>query len=134
MILTFIFIIIMILGFMIIKYDISDDPDIFGVPMITIGSLALIISLIIIIAAHATANVNIQKNRIKYEGLCRRYEIIKSEYEDVSKSDVISDITEWNTSVYSIKYWSESPWTNWFIPKEIADNLHYIPLDQESEE
>lgn len=134
MILTFIFIIIIILGFIIIKNDLGEDPDLCGGAISILGSLALTISLIIIITAHATANMNIQKNKIKYEGLCRRYEIIKSEYEDVSKSDVINDITEWNVSVYNIKYWSENPLTNWFNPKKIADHLYYIPLDQESEE
>lgn len=134
MILTFIFIMMIILGFIIVKCDITDDPDISGVSMIILGFIALTTSLAIIITAHATANMNIQKNKIKYEGLCRRYEIIKSEYEDVSKSDVINDITEWNMSVYNTKYWSENPFTNWFNPKEIADNLHYIPLEKESED
>lgn len=134
MILTFIFVMLIILGFIIVKCDIGEDPEVFGWAISIFGSLALTISLILIIEVHATANMNIQKNKIKYEGLCRRYEIIKSEYEDVSKSDVIRDITEWNVSVYHTKYWSESPWTNWFNPKKIADNLHYIPLDQESED
>ena len=134
MIVTFIFIIMIILGFIIIKTDIGEDPEVYGWGMIILGSLVLTILLIMIVTAHATADMNIQKNKIKYEGLCRRYEIIKSEYEDVSKSDVISDITEWNMSVYNTKYWSENPWTNWFNPKKIADNLYYIPLDQESED
>lgn len=134
MILIFIFVMLIILGFIIIKKDIGDDSEISGIPMIILGFLALIISLAMIITAHATANMNIQKNKMKYEGLCKRYEIIKSEYEDVSKSDVVNDITEWNVSVYNTKYWSENPFTNWFNPKKIADNLYYIPLDQESEE
>ena len=82
---------------------------------------------------HATANHTVQQNKINYEGLCKRYEIVKSEYEDVSKSDVIADITAWNREVYNTKYWTENPWTNWFNPKKIADNLDYIPLEQESE-
>lgn len=134
MILTFIFIVMIILGFIIMKCDIGEDPDMYGCAIIILGSLVLTILLIIIITAHATANMNIQKNKIKYEGLCRRYEIIKSDYEDVSKSSVINDITEWNMSVYNTKYWTENPFTNWFNPKKIADNLYYIPLDQESEE
>jgi len=134
MILIFIFVMLIILGFIIVKCDIGEDPDVFGWAIIIFDSLALIVLLAVIVSAHATANMNIQKNKIKYEGLCRRYEIIKSEYEDVSKSDVIRDITEWNMSVYNTKYWTESPWTNWFNPKSIADNLDYIPLDQESED
>ena len=134
MILTFIFVMLIILGFIIVKFDIGEDPEVFGWAISIFGSLALTVSLIAIISVHATSNMDIQKNKIKYEGLCRRYEIIKSEYEDVSKSDVIRDITEWNVSVYNTKYWSENLWTNWFNPKKIADNLDYIPLDQESEE
>ena len=134
MILTFIFVMLIILGFIIVKFDIGEDPEVFGWAISIFGSLALTASLIAIISVHATANMDIQKNKIKYEGLCRRYEIIKSEYEDVSKSDVIRDITEWNVSVCNTKYWTENPLTNWFNPKKIADDLHYIPIDQESED
>lgn len=131
MILIFVFIIMALLGFIIIKRDIGDEPDITGGSMIVLGLTSLIISLLIIIGMHATANKNIQKNKMEYEGLCKRYEIIKSEYEDVSKSDVIRDITVWNMKVYDTKYWSENLWTNWFNPKKIADNLDYIPLEEE---
>lgn len=131
MIITFIFIIMVLLGFILMKSDI-EDSDISGATIIIFGLFCLIISLIMIIAAHATANKNIQKNKIEYEGLCKRYEIVKSEYEDVSKSDVIADITAWNMEVYNTKYWTENPWTNWFNPKKIADNLDYIPLEEEN--
>ena len=43
---------------------------------------------------------------------------------------MINDITEWNKKVYNTKYWTEDPFTNWFNPKEIADNLEYISLDE----
>lgn len=134
MILTFVFIIMTVLGFIIMKCDIGEDSEICGGAISIFSSLILVILLIIILMSHVTANMNIQKNKIKYDGLCSRYEIIKSEYEDISKSDVIKDITTWNISVYNAKYWSENPWTNWFNPKEIADNLRYIPLEKESED
>lgn len=134
MILTCLFIITVLLGFILIRKYISEDTGVIGVLIVVSGSLSLITALAIIIIAQATSNYTIQQNKIEYEGLCKRYEIAKSEYEDVSKSDVIGDITAWNMKVYSTKYWSENPWTNWFNPKKIADNLHYIPLDEESEE
>ena len=134
MILIFLFVLMVVLGLIIKKCDIGEDPDVAGGTMIFLGLCFLITSLIIIIAAHATANACIQKNKIKYEGLCKRYKIITSEYEDVSKSDVIRDITEWNVEVYKAKYWAENPWTNWFNSKKVANNLYYIPLDEESEE
>ena len=106
MVLICLFIIITLLGFILAKSDIGEDSDIDGWIIVVIGFAFLIGSLIIII----------------------------SDYEDVSKSDVISDITAWNMYVYNTKYWSENPWTNCFNPKKIADNLNYISLDEESEE
>lgn len=134
MILTCLFIITVLLGFILMRRNISEDTGVIGVLIVVSGSLFLITALAIIIIAQATSNYTIQQNKIEYEGLCKRYEIAKSEYEDVSKSDVIGDITAWNMKVYSTKYWSENPLTNWFNPKKIADNLYYIPLDEESEE
>lgn len=127
MIITFILAIMLVLG--IIIWRKSYDLDIIGISLIVISSIALSVLLIVIIVSHATADKIIQQNKIDYDGLCKRYEIVKSEYEDVSKSDVIADITAWNIKVYNTKYWAENSWTNWFNPKSIADNLEYIPLE-----
>lgn len=133
MILTCIFIVMVLLGFILMKINISWDYDDYvntaGLILVVPGAVCLISSFIIIIGAYTTANNDIQKNKIQYEGLCKRYEIVKSEYEDVSKSDVIADITAWNTYVYDTKYWTKNPWTSWFNPKRIADNMEYIPLE-----
>ena len=134
MIIILLFIVMILLGSILMKSNIGEDTNVYGAIISSFSSIFLIISLLVIIAAHATANNCIQQNKIEYEGLCKRYEIIKSEYEDVSKSDVIADITAWNMGVYNTKYWSKNLWTNWFNPKKIADNLYYIPLDTESEE
>ncbi len=128
MIITFILIIILVLG-IIIWCKGGYDLDIIGMSLIVISSIALTTLLIVIIVTNATANNTIQRNKIDYDGLCKRYEIVKSEYEDVSKSDVIADITAWNIKVYNTKYWAENPWTNWFNPKSIAEDLEYIPLE-----
>jgi len=128
MIITFICAILVVLG-IIIERKCSYDLNVIGAFLAVIGSAVLFILLSVIIISHATANKTIQQNKINYDGLCKRYEIVKSEYEDVSKSDVIANITAWNINVYNIKYWTENPWTNWFNPKNIADNLEYIPLE-----
>lgn len=129
MIITCIFISMILIGFILMKSNTNWDLDIAGDIVFGFSIGFLIVSLIIIIVMHATANNTIRKNQIQYEGLRKRYEIIKSEYEDVSKSDVIADITAWNTEVYNTKYWTENPWTNWFNPKKIAYNMEYIPLE-----
>lgn len=128
MIITFIFAIMLVLG-IIIWCKSGYDLDFIGILLTFISSVALFVLLIVIFVTHATANNTIQQNKINYDGLCKRYEIVKSEYEDVSKSDVIADITAWNIKVYNTKYWTENPWTNWFNPKSIADNLEYIPME-----
>ena len=93
------------------------------------GVSAMIISIIcimLILCNHVAINNNIMQYNIQYNSLCKRLEIINSEYEDVSKSDVIADIAEWNKNVVNYKYWANSPWTNWFYSKEIADHLQMI--------
>lgn len=135
MIITIIFVVMILLGIVFMKLsehnysDFGDGLEMFGAASTVICSLCLIVSLIAIIVSHATAPKIVQENKLNYEGLCKRYEIAKSEYEDVSKSDIIADITTWNLEVHNVKYWTYNPWTNWFNPQIIADNLDYILLE-----
>ena len=129
MIITLIFVLMIIIGLIAIKLDTYDDWDILETLVISVGVIGLLICVVIISTQHACAGKIIYSNQIYYDGLCKRLEVVQSDYEDVSKSDVIADITGWNMEVYSNKYWSESPWTNWFNPKDIADNMDYIPLE-----
>lgn len=91
-----------------------------------IGSLSLICCVLFIIGCHIGTETQIYKYKMQYDGLRKRIEAVQSEYEDVSKSDLIADIVEWNKEVYSKKYWSSNPWTSWFNNKQVADSLEYI--------
>ncbi len=91
-----------------------------------IGFIFLIGCIIGIICAHAVENKNIEMNNIEYESLCQRLEIVNSEYEDMSKSDVIKDVSEWNKMVLEKKYWSKNPWTSWFFSQKVVNELKYI--------
>ena len=102
-----------------IEYDI---PSLISV----IGFIFLIGCIIIIIYTHVGENKNIEMNNIEYESLCHRLEIVNSEYEDMSKSDVIKDVSEWNKMVLEKKYWSKNPWTSWFFSQKVVDELKYI--------
>ena len=93
------------------------------------GMLAFVMAVCIIIA-HVGVDAQIEENRIEYEALCERQEIVESEYEDVSKSDVIKDIAEWNKKVYSTKHWAYNLWTNWFYSKRIADDMKMIEVSK----
>ena len=127
MILTIIAVVITIIG--IVMLNRSEYEGIaygFGLLFTVGGGLIAFIMAICIICAHVGVDAQIEENRIEYESLCQRYEIVTSEYEDVSKSDVIKDIAEWNKDVYSTKHWANNPWTSWFYSKRVADDMKMI--------
>lgn len=97
-----------------------------GLLLTVCGGILAFCMVACIIISHIGVDAKIEENRIEYEALCERYEIVTSEYEDVSKSDVIKDIAEWNKDVYSYKHWAYNPWTNWFYSKRIADDMKMI--------
>lgn len=129
MIIMILLVILFIIGFIITRRYEYDGIDLFGIMMMLFGGAAIILCMIMIICAHVGVNYKINEDHMRYEGLCRRLEIISSDYEDVSKSEVIKDVTEWNTQVYHDQYWLNNPWTNWFYSKERVEALQYIPLD-----
>ena len=98
--------------------------------LFVLGGLLGFIMLCVIIIAHFGVDAQIEKNRIEYEALCERQEVAMSEYEDVSKSEVIKDIAEWNKMVYSSKHWAYNPWTSWFYSKRVVDELEMIERRQ----
>ena len=127
MILTILTVVITIIG--IVMLNRSEYEGIaygFGLLFTVGGGLIAFIMAIGIIFAHVGVDVTIEENRIKYESLCERQEIVESEYEDVSKSDVIKDIAEWNKDVYSYKHWANNPWTSCFYSKRVADDMKMI--------
>lgn len=105
-----------------IEYDIP-------VVLSVVWFICLICCVIGIICAHVGENKNIEMNNIEYESLCQRLEIINSDYEDMSKSDVIKDVSEWNKMVLEKKYWAKNQWTSWFFSQKVVDNLKYIDYE-----
>ena len=103
--------------------DIEDDIP---VVLSVVGFICLICCIVGIICAHVGENKNIEMNNIEYESLCNRLEIVNSDYEDMSKSDVIKDVSEWNKMVLEKKYWSKNPWTSWFFSQKVVNELKYI--------
>ena len=127
MILTIIIVIVTVIGIVMLNKS-EYDGITYGLGLLftVTGGITAFIMVICIICAHIGVDVQIEKNRIEYESLCERNEIIVSEYEDVSKSDVIKDIAEWNKNVYSYKHWAYNPWTNWFYSKRVVDQMEMI--------
>ena len=135
MILTILAVIVTIIGIVMVNKD-EYEGIVYGIGLLftVCGGLIAFIMAICIIIAHVGIDAQIEENRIEYESLCERYEIVESEYEDVSKSDVIKDIAEWNKKVYSEKHWAYNPWTNWFYSKRVADELQMIERKAEGSE
>lgn len=128
MFLIIITMIVVAVGVTLLRKDEYEEGVLFGLGFLfTVGGgFIAFIMAIGIICAHVGVDATIEENRIEYESLCERQEIINSEYEDVSKSDVIKDIAKWNKKVYSQKYWAYNPWTSWFYSKRVADDMKMI--------
>ena len=95
-----------------------------------IGGLVItLVTVICIIVSHTGVYNDIYTSKLTYESLIDRIEYIDNDYEDVSKSEVIKDVCEWNKSVHSSKYWSSNPWTSWFWSQKYVDSLEYIELE-----
>ena len=119
--------VVIIIGFLMYKkYYENEWVSVYGGVLSLFGIVAAAIMTAIIISEHVGIDVRIEEKRIEYEALCERYEIVTSEYEDVSKSDVIKDIAEWNKNVYGYKYWTYNPLTSWFHSRRFADELKMI--------
>lgn len=135
MILTIIAVISIVVGVILLGKDECGVGALYGLGLfLTVGGgLVAFFAALSIILAHVGIDATIERNRIEYESLCQRYEIVTSEYEDVSKSDVIKDIAEWNMDVYSYKHWANNPWTSWFYSKRVADNMKMIETEGSEE-
>lgn len=127
MILTIIIVIVTVIGIVMLNKS-EYDGIAYGIGLLftVLGGIVAFIMVAGIICAHVGIDAQIEENRIEYESLCERNEIVTSEYEDVSKSDVIKDIAEWNKRVYSYKHWAYNPWTNWFYSKRVVDQMEMI--------
>lgn len=91
-----------------------------------IGLLGIICSAVFIIASHVGVKPQAESLRIEYESLIERKEIVDSDFEDVSKSEVIKDVAEWNKRVTDAKFWSSNPWFSWFWDKRVVERYKYI--------
>lgn len=130
MILTIITLAVFIIGILLSYHAKNEIMEGVGLLFFACGTLAGVIMLVIIVLAHVGVDAQIEENRIEYEALCERLEIVDSEYEDVSKSDIIKDIAKWNKMVYSSKHWAYNPWTNWFYSTRVVDELEMVERGQ----
>lgn len=131
MIITLIGIGLIVLGIIcfVISAKGSLSFDAGGAISLIVGFFISIIAVLVIIITHSCVNNGIYTSKLEYESLIKRVEYIDSDYEDVSKSEIIKDVYEWNKNVHNAKYWANNLWTNWFWSQEYVDSLEYIELE-----
>lgn len=134
MILTYITMGLIIVGIVLLVVVYKVDIDVFFV----LGFFSLIVGVImgviigrVAIFNHITVDKQIYVQHMKYESITRQLQIIDSEYEDVSKAEIIQKVYDWNADVYKYKYWAKNPWTNWLYSKKYSDSLEYIEIEKE---
>ena len=112
------------------SYKINVFAEYIGAICVVIGFLFTIICLSVIIVSHCGIDHQIYQKQLEHESIVKQIECIDSDYEDVSKTDVIQKVYDWNSYVHNAKYWSDNPWTSWFNNKRLADSLKYIELEE----
>ena len=134
MILTYITMGVIIVGIvLLVLVDTSDKPLLFvlGPSSLTAGVIMGVIIGLVAIANHTTVDSRIYAKQMEYESITRQLQVIDSEYENISKAEIIQKVYDWNTAVYRSKYWAKSPWTNWLCSKKYSDSLEYIEMEKE---
>lgn len=134
MIWTIIFVVILVVS--IVLSVIADNKYIdwmliIGAIFITLSGVGAIFSLVMIVTNHYAIDKTIAVNQMEHDSIVKEVEALEQDTDEkVSRVTVIKDVQEWNSAIYSQKYWSESPWTNWFYSKEVVDSLEYIEMEE----
>lgn len=120
MIWTLITIVLIIIGIVLLVVDDVCNDLLFGLGATSLVAGVFIGFIIgaIAISNHIAVDKSIYEAEMQYKSLTKQLQTIDSEYEDISKSEVIQKVYDWNTNVYKSKYWTESPWTNWLCSKK----------------
>lgn len=134
MIWTIIFVVVLVVSIVLSVIAHNKRIDwmcIIGAVFITLSGVGAIFSLVVIVTNHYAIDKTIIQNQMKHDSIVKEIEALEQDTDEkVSRVTVIKDVQEWNSAVYSQKYWSESPWTNWFYSKEVVDSLEYIEMEE----
>ena len=87
MIITLIFVLMIIIGLIASKIDKYGELDVLWALLTAVSIVGLLICVVIISTQHACADKIIYSNQIYHDGLCKRLEVVQSDYEDVSNLD-----------------------------------------------
>lgn len=134
MLITLILIAVLVIGIiadiLYFKVDLWEEEwlNVVGFFAKLIGGAGLFLALLIIFSTHINVDHQIERERIEYEGLCKKIEVIQSNYEDASKLDVIEEAVNQNRYVEKCRYYNNNIWTSWFYPDRYVDSLKTIDI------
>lgn len=134
MIWTIIFVVVLVVS--IILHRIAENSDIGWLYIVSfilafLSVISIIVALYKISTTHCCIDCTMTVNQMEHDSIVKEVEALEQDTDEkVSRVTVIKDVQEWNSAVYVIKYRAESPWTNWFYSKEVADSLEYIEMEE----
>lgn len=109
----------------------SDVPTIASGFIMILSSIAVTISLLVIIANYCSIDGDIARDMQRYESLV--YQLENDIYDndnDIGKRELMVEIQEWNESLAANKANQSNFWIGIYIP-DIYDNFEFIELKGE---
>ena len=131
--LFWLFVIVMVVGILLLILDahflFKNDLAInTGLTMVTIGSAAVLASIVIILFSHIGLDAKVERYNARYESLVYQYENdIYENDNDLGKKELMDDIQEWNEDLSYRKKIQDDFWLGIYCPN-IYDQFEKIEL------
>lgn len=134
MIWTIIFVAVLVVSIILCVIGYNTDittMEAIGAIFTMLSGIAVILVICMMVLSHCAIDKTITEYQMERDSIVKEIEALEQDTDEkISKLTVIKDVQKWNSGVYSQKYWSESPWTNWFYNKKIVDSLEYIEMEE----
>ena len=131
--LFWLFVIVMVVGLLLLILDahflFKNDLAInTGLTMVTIGSAAVLASIVIILFSHIGLDAKVERCNARYESLVYQYENnIYDNDNDLGKRELMNDIQSWNEDLSYRKKIQDDFWLGIYYPN-IYDQFEKIEL------
>ena len=129
-----IFVAILAIG--VVAYKVSLDRDYDALAMIgasttVVGSVAVVVSIIIMLCSHGEVDGYIAASNARHDALVYQYENdIYDNDNDLGKRELIKDIQNWNEDLARYKENQDDFWIGIYIPN-IYDQFEFIEFEKE---
>ena len=125
-----------ILAIGIVIYIVSHDRDcdvltVIGMSTTVVGSIAVVVSIIIMLCSYAEVDGYIAASNARHDALVYQYENnIYDNDNDLGKRELIEDIQNWNEDLARYKENQDNFWIGIYIPN-IYDQFEFIKLEKD---